>query len=82
MTIETKFNRNDLAWAILENRPMQVKICCINIFLGILCKKPTIKYAVSWYDHLGRYHSLGVSDNAFVSEDLLFPTKEELIKSL
>ncbi len=82
MTIETKFNRNDLAWAILNNRPQQVKICNIDVHLGEAWKEPGIKYAVSYYDENGKYHSQGVTDNDAISEKLLFQTKEELIKSL
>lgn len=83
MTIETKFNIGDEVWFMDDNRPTNAKVCGYEI-----------KYSKGLY--FGTYPSGGVkistyyaliggnmlSDIEIIEEELLFPTKEELIKSL
>lgn len=76
MEFKTKFNLKDKVWYIKSNKPVKVIISSISIFY-VNTDQDHIKYtakdiinAVSWLDH----------QNLF--EDMLFKTKEELLKSL
>ena len=70
MTIETKYNIGDEVWFILGNKARQGKI------LGITFEK-------MGHSIIGYYYNVqvGVSHGSFNEPDL-FPTKEELLKSL
>ena len=71
MTIETKYNIGDEVWMMLLNEPEQFVITGIEythhrIFVGC-------KYYIK---------SIDCEYEVKIPEDLLFPTKEELLKSL
>lgn len=70
MTIETKHNIGDEVWFInLRKEPMQAKIFRINV--EVRRKNIYVEYSLS--------------NKEFIvtrKEDELFPTKEELLKSL
>lgn len=70
MTIETKYNIGDEVWFILGNKARQGKI------LGITFNKLGNSLICYYYNV-----SVGVSHGSFNESDL-FPTKEELLKSL
>lgn len=66
MTIETKYNIGDEVWAIRDNRPSMYKITKVTL----VCDD--IDLNISYKTRCCKYF--------FESE--LFPTKEELLKSL
>lgn len=66
MTIETKYNIGDEVWRIWENKPTMFKI------KKIIIVKDDIKTQI-------QYVSTG---NIHLFQDEIFPTKEELLKSL
>ena len=69
MTIETKYNIGDEVWIYYNMELQKMTITHINIYC---CKRGTLKTEV-------RY----VVDNSIsFGESSLFPTKEELLKSL
>lgn len=71
MTIETKYNIGDEVWcANIFGEPFQLKI--YGIAIEILGKRTFISY----------YVGLNEVSSTLKREDLLFPTKEELLKSL
>lgn len=69
MTIEAKYNKGDEVWLMHNNRPFKTRADAIYITYegGAV----NIEYAVS----------LSVTKEG-VKESLLYPTKEELLKSL
>jgi hypothetical protein len=72
MKIETKYNIGDKVWLIAHNT-----ICNLTITSIMATSYPTfnsIKYG------FGRTEKTGKFD--FVEEEYIFPTKEDLIKSL
>lgn len=76
MKFETKFNVDDHAWFMKDNKPVEVIISAIEIFF-VNTNQDRIKYnaknvthSVSWLDH----------SNLF--ENMLFRTKQELLESL
>lgn len=76
MTIETKYNIGDEVWMMKCNKPIRVKILEIRTLTQNVCKvcikkvpETTIIYSLEGMDFM-------------ISEDKLFPTKEELLKSL
>lgn len=70
MTVETKYNIGDEVWFILGNKARQGKI------LGITFTK--VEYTlISYYYNI----QVGPSHGFFIESDL-YPTKEELLKSL
>ncbi|MEE1303843.1 MAG: hypothetical protein U0K68_01630 [Agathobacter sp.] len=76
MTIKTKYNIGDKVWLMWYNKPIQARIMKIKtntIEVSKFCirtfKETTIEYIIEM-------------DSAVMSEDRLFPTKEELLKSL
>lgn len=74
MTIETKFNIKDHAFALIENKVKYVDIC--NMEITVDCNsKATIYYDIHYWSS-----SKPMRDK--INEKLLFSTKEELIKSL
>lgn len=68
MTIETKYNIGDEVWFIKDNKPQTIQVFCIEIIAASTVSKPCIKYG---FGNFERY-----------TESHLFPTKEELLKSL
>lgn len=71
MTIETKYNIGDEVWcANVFGEPFQLKI--YGIAIEILGKRTFISY----------YVGLNEVSSTLKKEQLLFPTKEELLKSL
>lgn len=71
MTIETKYNIGDEVWcANIFGEPFQVKI--YGIAIEILGNRTFISY----------YVGLNEVSSTLKKEQLLFPTKEELLKSL
>mgnify|MGYP003424706956 FL=1 len=70
MTIETKYNIGDEAWFILGSKALQ------GIILEIIFNK--VGHALIGYHYNVQ---VGVSQSSFNEPDL-FPTKEELLKSL
>ena len=70
MTIETKYNIGDEVWVMYNNKPMEVLIKRISCYCG------------RW-GHLLKEDIMYLVDNdCCFNEDELFPTKEELLKSL
>jgi hypothetical protein len=71
MTIETKYNIGDEVWcANIFGEPFQLKI--YGVFIEILGNRTFIYY----------YVGLNEVSITLKNEQLLFPTKEELLKSL
>jgi hypothetical protein len=71
MKLETKYNIGDEVWVVSDDTPTQGKVKWIDIHIGRLGKEQIIevRYQVLSYD-------------TPYSEGLVFPTKEELLKSL
>ena len=71
MTIETKYNVGDEVWVMSDGKPTKGNVKWIDIHIGRLGKEQIIevRYQVLSYD-------------TPYSEGLVFPTKEELLKSL
>lgn len=74
MTVETKFNIKDHAFALIENKVKYVDIYKIVINVDYRYNT-TIRYVIGYFS--GNELTKGE-----ISENRLFPTKEELIKSL
>lgn len=71
MTITTKYNIGDTVWMLLFGTPEEVEITGIKYTLRgifVICKRYT-KYT-------------GIGSEFETPEDLLYPTKEKLLKSL
>lgn len=71
MTIETKYNIDDEVWLMKENKPTTRVISFIEVIAASTTSKSFIRYGLK---------TEGVVER--VVESLLFPTKEELLKSL
>ena len=71
MIIETKYNIGDEVWVVSDGTPTRGKVKWIDIHIGRLGREKIIEV---------RYQVL--SYETPYSEGLVFPTKEELIKSL
>ena len=76
MIFETKFNLEERAWYMKDNKPTEVIISAIEIFY-VGTNQDRVKYngksitaSVSWLDHTN------------LLEAILFKTKEELLGSL
>ena len=76
MKFETKFNIDDHAWYMKDNKPVEVFISSIEIFY-VNTNQDRIKYnaknttnSVSWLDHTNLF------------EAMLFKSKKELLNSL
>lgn len=68
MTIETKYNIGDEVWAVVENKVCKYPILNITVKKGMLPETIETLYYIGLCEW--RY------------EQELFPTKEELLKSL
>lgn len=75
MEIITKFSINDNAWFMKDNKPTKIIISAIETFS--VDTKQHIKY--NGWDAINRATWI---DHTNISEDCLFPSKEELLKSL
>jgi len=75
MQITTKFNIGDKAWMMIGNKAIEVKIFCIATSTNH--KESKINYSVNEIT-IPRTRNIEVAENV----DLLFPTKEDLLKSL
>jgi hypothetical protein len=73
MTIETKYNTGDIVWFIENDKVVFDEILKINF------SKQGHLESISYYF---KEHSNSVPWERFRTEDLVFATKEELIKSL
>ena len=71
MTIETKYNIGDDVWMMKENKPTKRLVSFIETITASTTSKSFIQYGLK---------NEGVVER--VVENLLFPTKEELLKSL
>ena len=71
MTIETKYNIGDEVWMMKENKPTTRIVSFVEIIAASTISKSFIRYGLK---------TEGVVER--VVESLLFPTKEELLKSL
>jgi len=76
MNFETKFNLDDHAWCMKDNKPTEVIISAIEIFF-VNTNQDQMKYnaknvphSISWLDHTNLF------------ESMLFKSKDELLKSL
>lgn len=76
MKFKTKFNLKEKVWYMKNNKPTKVIIPAIEIFY-VNTNQDTIKYnakdvinPVTWLDHTNLF------------DDMLFRTKDELLKSL
>lgn len=76
MIFETKFNLDEHAWCMKDNKPVEVVISAIEIF-HVNTNQAHIKYnakdvadSVSWLDHTN------------LPECMLFKSKDALLKSL
>lgn len=76
MNFITKFNLKDRAWYMKNNKPTEVIISAIEIFYADT-NQDHIKYSatdainpVTWFDHANLF------------ENMLFNSKNELLKSL
>lgn len=90
MTIETKYNPEDKAWMMYNNHAEQVEIVGIEIAvrkhyystnpIPFICEPKSMEMRI---ETLIKYE-VNMQDGTTIEvvEDLLFPTKEELIKSL
>ncbi len=70
MTVTTKFNKGDVVWYMLNNKPLERKIVGIRIH-------------PKFYDNdVDIYYTFNSTDQRGVSEEKLFKTKQELINNL
>jgi hypothetical protein len=77
MTIETRYDIGDEVWVIVENRVQKLRIqeCKVSTARATRSedgKFQVIEYRIVYYFEAGEW----------ASESDLFPTKEELLKSL
>lgn len=69
MTIETKYNIGDEVWIYYNMKPIKMVVTHINIYC---CKRRTLETKIRYV----------LNGNISFDERVLFPTKEELLKSL
>lgn len=77
MTIETKYNIGDRVWVIVENRVQHLSIQDFAIETSKVVFNDKGEF-VSCVLRIQYY----LRDSEWVEEDMCFPTKEELLKSL
>ena len=89
MTIETKYNVGDEVWVMYNNKPTRLTIAAvdINILRGRLeldrCRVEVIYYIEPFeLDPSRMSNSEYIPYNRSYREKDVFPTKEELLKSL
>lgn len=71
MIIETKYSIGDVVWLMKENKPTKRVVDFIEIITASTTSKSFIRYGLKMGNEVER-----------VVESHLFPTKEELLKSL
>ena len=76
MTIETKFNIGQEVWLMWYNKPISTQIKEIRT-----TTQKCSKFCIKTFEETTIGYVIE-EDFAFISEDKLFPTKEELLKSL
>jgi len=81
MTIETKYNIGQEVWFMWDNRPTCQRIAAMEVYVG---KQVLPSYYVEPYeiDAIKMEYSDVIPYNRIFHEYQLFPTKEELLKSL
>ncbi|MBE6300171.1 MAG: hypothetical protein E7083_07595 [Bacteroidales bacterium] len=81
MIIETKYNIGDEVWFMWNNHPTCQRIAAMEVYVG---KQVLPSYYVEPYenDPIKVIHSDVIPYNRRFHEYRLFPTKEELLKSL
>lgn len=77
MTIETKYNIGGAVWVMMDNKVHHLRIEAIEVSIGKAMVGENGILSISEYKY--RY---SVGWNNWYDESQLFPTKEELIKSL
>lgn len=82
MTIETKYNIGDEVWVMYENKPTCLTIAAMDI--GLHKKQLWVIYYMQPYeiDPLKMSNVEYIPYNRAFYEKDVFPTKEELLKSL
>lgn len=82
MIIETKYNIGDEVWVMYNNKPTCLTIAAMDIWLHK--KQLWVKYYMQPYeiDPLKMFNVEYIPYNRAFYEKDVFPTKEELIKSL
>lgn len=89
MTIETKHNIGDEVWVMYENKPTRLTIGGINISVskGRL-ELDRARAVIMYYMEPFEMNPIKMSDAVYIpynriyNENDVFPTKEELLKSL
>jgi hypothetical protein len=83
MTIETKYNIGDEVWLRYGDKIKEGEIIDINATVVFLSPTPTITYTIrikkengGWWKNRDKTYKI-----IPVYEEVLFPTKEELLKS-
>jgi hypothetical protein len=88
MTIETKFNYGDIAWYMKENKPISITLTELRVeftYSGYSGEwKPGAKPGESKYNAYpqSEYYKESYQQKEWISAQLLFKTKEELLNSL
>ena len=84
MTIETKYNIGDEAWLRYGDKIKECEIVDIKATVVFLSPIPTITYTIRLKKENGGLwlNRDGTHKIVPVYEEVLFPTKEELLKSL
>lgn len=77
MKIETKYNIGDVVWCILDNEVQRCAIVDIQIYIG-----GRYMDAINKFESAIKMVEYKVSYGHLVAEYKLFPSKEELLKSL
>lgn len=84
MTIETKYNIGDEVWFRYGDKIKKGEVIDLNATVVFLSPAPTITYTIRIKNETGRW--LLNRDKTIkvvpIYEEMLFPTKEELLKSL
>lgn len=82
MTFETKYNIGDEVWAMYNNKPICLTIAAMDI--GLHQKQLWVIYYMQPYeiDPLKMSNVEYISYNRAFYEKDIFPTREELLKSL
>lgn len=77
MTIETKYNIGDAVWVIANDRVQHLRIEAIKVSIGKTMITEDGDFSISEYKT-----SYSVGWGNWYKESDIFPTKEELLKSL
>lgn len=99
MTIQTKYNKDEVVWVIYHNRVQQARVAGLFYAIGAISKSldeatglqenshdhttlmsPRLVYTIAFPTAMSDYTSNYFHER--YSEDHIFPTKEDLLKSL